>query len=76
MGSAYRTSSIIGICLDNLEFVINYHHLNLYVLENGYNSSLFSLIEFLDELKRKIDNYITYYNHNRYHWNLKKMPPV
>ncbi|MEH6881369.1 IS3 family transposase, partial [Priestia megaterium] len=41
-----------------------------------YNSILFSLIEFLDELKRKIDNYITYYNHNRYQWNLKKMAPV
>ncbi|WP_372586830.1 IS3 family transposase [Priestia megaterium] len=59
-----------------MEFIINYRHLNLYVLENGYNSILFSLIEFLDELKRKIDNYITYYNHNRYQWNPKKITPV
>ncbi|WP_231510763.1 IS3 family transposase [Bacillus sp. UNC438CL73TsuS30] len=30
----------------------------------------------LDELKREINKYITYYNHNRYQWNLKKMTPV
>ncbi|WP_233499244.1 IS3 family transposase [Bacillus weihaiensis] len=29
-----------------------------------------------DELKREIDKYITYYNHYRYQWNLKKMTPV
>ncbi|MGM0879280.1 MAG: IS3 family transposase, partial [Bacillota bacterium] len=30
----------------------------------------------LNELKREIDKYITYYNHYRYQWNLKKMTPV
>jgi transposase InsO family protein len=30
----------------------------------------------LDELRREIDKYITYYNHFRYQWNLKKMTPV
>lgn len=30
----------------------------------------------LDELKREIKNYMTYYNHFRYQWNLKKMIPV
>jgi putative transposase len=30
----------------------------------------------LDELKREIKQYMTYYNHYRYQWNLKKMTPV
>ncbi|USK68492.1 IS3 family transposase [Peribacillus asahii] len=30
----------------------------------------------LDELRREIDEYTTYYNHHRYQWNLKKMTPV
>ncbi|MFP3393413.1 IS3 family transposase, partial [Brevibacillus sp. SIMBA_040] len=30
----------------------------------------------LEELKREIKHYITYYNHYRYQWNLKKMTPV
>ncbi|CAI8874975.1 transposase [Brevibacillus sp. IT-7CA2] len=30
----------------------------------------------LKELKREIKNYMTYYNNNRYQWNLKKMTPV
>lgn len=30
----------------------------------------------LEELKREIQNYMTYYNHYRYQWNLKKMTPV
>lgn len=30
----------------------------------------------LDELKREIKNYMTYYNHYRYQWNIKKMTPV
>lgn len=32
--------------------------------------------ETLDELKREIKNYMTYYNNYRYQWNLKKMTPV
>lgn len=30
----------------------------------------------MDELKREIKQYMTYYNHYRYQWNLKKMTPV
>ncbi len=30
----------------------------------------------LDELKREIKQYMTYYNRYRYQWNLKKMTPV
>ncbi|MEH7113615.1 IS3 family transposase [Neobacillus niacini] len=30
----------------------------------------------LDELKREIRSYMTYYNNFRYQWNLKKMTPV
>ncbi|WP_092277554.1 IS3 family transposase [Brevibacillus centrosporus] len=30
----------------------------------------------LEELKREIKHYMTYYNHYRYQWNLKKMTPV
>ncbi len=30
----------------------------------------------LDELKHEIKQYMTYYNHYRYQWNLKKMTPV
>ena len=30
----------------------------------------------LAELKREITQYMTYYNHYRYQWNLKKMTPV
>ncbi|GGM24388.1 transposase [Paraliobacillus quinghaiensis] len=32
--------------------------------------------ETLDELKREIRSYMTYYNNYRYQWNLKKMTPV
>lgn len=30
----------------------------------------------IDELKSEIKQYMTYYNHYRYQWNLKKMTPV
>lgn len=30
----------------------------------------------LNEVKREIKDYMTYYNHFRYQWNLKKMTPV
>lgn len=32
--------------------------------------------ESLEELKREIKNYMTYYNNYRYQWNLKRMTPV
>jgi putative transposase len=30
----------------------------------------------MEEVKREIEDYMTYYNHYRYQWNLKKMTPV
>jgi putative transposase len=30
----------------------------------------------LDEVRKEINQYMTYYNHYRYQWNLKKMTPV
>ena len=30
----------------------------------------------LEDVKKMIDRYITYYNNYRYQWNLKKMAPV
>lgn len=48
IGSAYGADGIIGRWMAHLEFLGNAHHLNLYVLENGYNSILFSVIEFSD----------------------------
>jgi transposase InsO family protein len=32
--------------------------------------------ETIEELKKEIKNYMTYYNNYRYQWNLKKMTPV
>ncbi|CQR46051.1 hypothetical protein BN1058_00295 [Paraliobacillus sp. PM-2] len=34
------------------------------------------LCETLNELKREVKNYMTYYNNYRYQWSLKKMTPV
>lgn len=32
--------------------------------------------ETLEEVKREVKSYMTYYNHHRGQWNLKKLPPV
>ena len=32
--------------------------------------------ETLEEVKREIKSYMTYYNHYRGQWNLKKLPPA
>jgi transposase InsO family protein len=32
--------------------------------------------ETLEELKKEVKSYMTYYNHFRYQWNMKKMTPV
>ncbi|WP_367613802.1 IS3 family transposase [Heyndrickxia ginsengihumi] len=32
--------------------------------------------ETLEDVKREVKSYMTYYNHYRGQWNLKKMPPV
>lgn len=48
IGSAYGENGIIGRWIDHLNSLGDAQHLNLFVLENGYNSVLFSVIEFLD----------------------------
>ncbi|MDN4492161.1 GIY-YIG nuclease family protein [Ureibacillus aquaedulcis] len=48
IGSAYGSGGIIGRWMAHLEFLGNAHHLNLYVLENGYDSLRFSVIEFIE----------------------------
>ena len=40
------------------------------------DEALIKPCETLDELKREIKQYMIYYNHYRYQWNLKKMTPV
>ncbi|TDR31192.1 IS3 family transposase, partial [Kurthia zopfii] len=32
--------------------------------------------ETLEEVKQEVKSYMTYYNHYRGQWNLKKLPPV
>lgn len=56
IGSANGSGGILGRWMSHLEFNGNAHHLNLYVLENGYNEIIFSVIEFYEEediLKRE-----------------------
>ncbi|MEW9122689.1 MAG: GIY-YIG nuclease family protein [Thermotaleaceae bacterium] len=49
IGSTYGAEGgILRRWMTHLEFLGNAHHLNLFVLENGYNSIVFSVIEFLD----------------------------
>jgi len=48
IGSAYGSNGIIGRWMAHLDFLGNAQHLNLYVLENGYNSIIFSVIEFME----------------------------
>ncbi|MFS0783224.1 GIY-YIG nuclease family protein [Bacillus sp. 1P06AnD] len=48
IGSAYGSNGIIGRWMAHLNSLGDAQHLNLFVLENGYNSILFSIIEFVD----------------------------
>lgn len=48
IGSAYGSNGIIGRWMAHLNSLGDAQHLNLFVLENGYNSILFSVIEFID----------------------------
>ena len=57
-----------GNCWDNAPVESFFGHLKDEVDIKSYKT--------LDELKRGIAQYITYYNHHRYQWNLKKMTPV
>lgn len=54
IGSAYGTGGIIGRWMTHLGFLGDAHHLNLYILENGYNSITFSVIEFMEGTNSEI----------------------
>ncbi|MGL5695043.1 MAG: GIY-YIG nuclease family protein [Peptostreptococcaceae bacterium] len=54
IGSAYGEHGIIGRWMKHLESNGDAQHLNLFVLENGYNEIVFSVIEFCDEDKDSI----------------------
>ncbi len=49
IGSAYGSNGILGRWMEHLTSNGNAHHLNLFVLENGYNEIVFSVIEFYEE---------------------------
>lgn len=48
VGSAYGNGGIIGRWLKHLSSNGDAKHLNLYVLENGYNNLVFTVLEFTD----------------------------
>ena len=48
VGSAYGGGGILERWLAHLVFNGNAKHLNLYVLENGYSSLVFTVLEFFD----------------------------
>ena len=48
IGSAYGVDGIIGRWMKHLNSNGDAQHLNLFVLENGYNEIIFSVIEFYD----------------------------
>lgn len=49
IGSAYGSGGIISRWMKHLESNGDAHHLNLFVLEHGYNEVVFSVIEFYDK---------------------------
>lgn len=48
IGSAYGSDGIIGRWMKHLDSNGDARHLNLFVLENGYNEIVFSVVEFYD----------------------------
>ncbi|MGG7620820.1 GIY-YIG nuclease family protein [Bacillus coreaensis] len=48
IGSAYNSDGILGRWMAHLNSLSDAQHLNLFVLENGYNSVIFSVIEFIE----------------------------
>ncbi|HCG4536375.1 TPA: IS3 family transposase [Salmonella enterica subsp. enterica serovar Typhi str. AG3] len=57
-----------GNCWDNAPQESFFGHLK--------DETNFSNCETLEEVKREIKSYMTYYNHYRGQWNLKKLPPA
>ncbi|WP_326929501.1 GIY-YIG nuclease family protein [Aliivibrio fischeri] len=49
VGSAYGCGGILGRWLKHLNSNGDAKHLNLYVLENGYNKLVFTVLEFTDD---------------------------
>ena len=71
---AYEVSSSLSmkIALNTLYKLKKHHHLT----EDTFIHSDLNECETLEEVKREIKSYMTYYNHYRGQWNLKKLPPV
>lgn len=63
-----RSMSRSGNCLDNAPIESFFGHLKD---ELDYKEC-----KNLDQIRAKIDNYIYYYNNNRYQWGLNKMTPL
>jgi len=56
-----------GNCLDNAPIESFFGHLK--------DEMEYSDCDIFMQLRQKVDQYINYYNNNRYQWNLKKMTP-
>lgn len=57
-----------GNCWDNAPMESFFGHMKDEVIFNEYES--------FDEVQTAVDNYVEYYNNDRYQWNLKKLTPV
>ncbi|MEI2401043.1 IS3 family transposase [Paenibacillus phytohabitans] len=64
----HQSMSRRGNCWDNAPQESFYGHFK--------DEAYIKPCETLDELKREIKQYMTYYNYYRYQWNLNKMTPV
>ena len=63
--------SLKGNCLDNA-VMENFFEKMKNEMFYGYEY----IFQTLEELERAMEEYIDYYNNDRYQWNLKKMTPV
>ena len=63
-----RSMSRSGNCLDNAPIESFFGHLK--------DEIEYKECETLDEIRAKIDEYMYYYNNNRYQWGLNKMTPL
>ena len=63
-----RSMSRSGNCLDNAPIESFFGHLK--------DEIEYKKCKTLDEIRAKIDEYMYYYNNNRYQWGLNKMTPL
>ena len=63
-----RSMSRSGNCLDNAPIESFFGHLK--------DEIEYKKCKTLDEIRAKIDEYVYYYNNNRYQWGLNKMTPL